>query len=232
MTLREQLANESANIASRISQPGGDRIRYSKQNQLVLPDGSEVDELEVVVLDFISSNVFYDRDYDPKNPIPPACFAIGANPAELVPSKNSPAVQSTTCKACPNNQFGSKGNGKACKNTRLLAVIPYDGLVDGESDIWIQSIPPTSVKSFDAYVQLLSVRHKSVPIGVRTMLSMEPKADYASPRFKVLGLLDDELLEKANQLRSSAQTRLLTEPDVSAYQSPKSKAAPRGAVRR
>ena len=222
VSYQEQLAQESANIANQIQQPGGDRIRYSKANQLVLPDGSEVDEIEGVILSFVSMNLFYDRDYDKNNPIPPACFAIHQQPSLLTPSPNSPVIQvkNAGCNACPNNQFGSRGKGKACKNTRQYAFIPYEALASGESDIWIGSVPVMSVRAFDSYVQLLATRHKTVPIGVKTLLSMDKEADYASPRFKVVSPLDESDLKAAMELRQTALTRLMTEPDVSGYQPP------------
>lgn len=232
ISLQEQLAAEASQIAKRIQAPGGDRIRYNKQNLMVLPDSLEVEELEVVMVDFVSSNLFYDRPYDSKNPGPPACFAIGPEPMNLVPSKNSPAIQSNTCKECPNNKFGSHGDGKACKNTRLVAVVPYESLAMGDPQLWVASIPPTSVRFLDAYVQTLSVKHKTTPIGVKTLFSLEPKAEYASPRFKVIAPLDEEDLKTAMSLRDTARARLLTEPDVTQYQPPAKAKGPRGAVAR
>ena len=126
----EQLAKEAAEISKRIATPSGDRIRFNSNRSLITPDGGEGEELEVVVVDFVSSNLFYDGPFDRDNPQPPGCFAIGVEPSLLVPSPNSPNKQAETCSACPNNQFGSAGKGKACKNTRLLAVMPV--AMDGE----------------------------------------------------------------------------------------------------
>ena len=128
---QEQLAKEAAEISKRIATPSGDRIRFNSNRSLITPDGGEGEELEVVVVDFVSSNLFYDGPFDRDNPQPPGCFAIGVEPSLLVPSPNSPNKQAETCSACPNNQFGSAGKGKACKNTRLLAVAPV--AMDGGS---------------------------------------------------------------------------------------------------
>jgi hypothetical protein len=111
----EQLAKEAAEISKRIATPSGDRIRFNSNRSLITPDGGEGEELEVVVVDFVSSNLFYDGPFDRDNPQPPGCFAIGVEPSLLVPSPNSPNKQAETCSACPNNQFGSAGKGKACK---------------------------------------------------------------------------------------------------------------------
>lgn len=52
----EQLAKEAAEISKRISTPSGDRVRFSS-NRANHPDGNEGEELEVVVIDFVSALV-------------------------------------------------------------------------------------------------------------------------------------------------------------------------------
>ena len=181
----EQLAKEAEAIGARIASPSGDRIRFDGNRALIAPDGTEGTELEVVIVEFISSNLFYDGQFDRNNPQPPGCFALGPEPSELVPSPNSPNRQSDNCALCPNNQFGSAGKGKACKNTRLLAVMPV--AMDGETPpVWIMSIPPTSLKSFDGYVKTLSVKHKTVPIGVVTKISLDNSVSFAADRKSVV----------------------------------------------
>lgn len=234
----EQLAAESHDIAKRIAAPSGDRIRLNGNVSFVTPDGMEGDELEVVILDFMSSNLFYDSAYDADNPQPPACFAIGEEPSLLAPSKNSPDLQAETCSVCPNNQFGSamNGKGKACKNTRLIAVMPLSAIEDGddEAPIWTMSIPPTSIKAFDSYVHGLAVRHKKVPVGVVTSITMDKKSAYSAPRFEVRRPLDNEELGIFMPRRDEARQRLTTEPDVSMYEPPRpaGKAVRRPAAKR
>src|SRR5690348_2432812 len=89
----EQLQKEAAEIAKRIAAPSGDRIRFNGNAGFITPDGNEGDALEVVIIDFLSSNLFYDGPFDRDNPQPPACFAIGDEPSHLVPSPNSPNRQ-------------------------------------------------------------------------------------------------------------------------------------------
>lgn len=221
----EQLAAEAAAIKSRIAAPSGDRIRFASNRALITPDGIEGDTLEVVIVDFVSSNLFYDGAYDRDNPQPPACFAIGSEPTLLFPSSNSPAKQADTCSACPNNQFGSasNGKGKACKNTRLLAMIPAAALDDPEQEapIWIMSVPPTSMKAFDTYVHSLSAKHKTVPVGVITEISLDQSVTFAAPRFTVVRPLSGEELGVFMPRREEANERLTVEPDTSGYVAPK-----------
>ena len=237
---QEQLAKESAAIASRIGAPGGgDRIK-SKGNQFfILPDGSEADELELVIVDFLSHNLFYDRVFDPKTPFPPACFAIGAEPTTLAPSKNSPSAQADTCTACPNNMFNSDpkgGKGKACKNTRLLAVLPGSAIDDDkvDLDLWTLSIPPAAMSFFDGYVRTLAAKHKTAPTGVITKVTLAAGSEYFSPRFEVVRPLKVSELGTFMRRREEARARLEQEPDVTQYEppAPRGRPAPAGKVKR
>ena len=92
----EQLTKEAAEIAKRIAAPTGDRIRINANRAFITPDGMEGETLEVVIVDFMSSNLFYGGPFDRDNPQPPGCFAIGPEPSLLVPSPNSPNKQAET----------------------------------------------------------------------------------------------------------------------------------------
>lgn len=218
----EQLAKEAAEITKRISSPSGDRIRFNGNSAFITPDGMEGKTIEAVIVDFMSSNLFYDSAFDREKPQPPGCFAIGTEPSMLVPSPNSPNKQADTCTVCPNNQFGSSGKGKACKNTRLLALMPISALENPneEAPIWIMSVPPTSLTAFDNYVKTLSSRHRTVPVGVITSISLDPSNTYASPRFAVVKPLEGKQLGIFMSRREEANRRLAAEPDVSGYTAP------------
>lgn len=221
----EQLAKEAAEIAKRIAAPTGDRIRFNANRAFITPDNMEGEELEVVIVDFVSSNLFYGGPYDRDNPQPPGCFAIGPEPSMLVPSRNSPNRQADTCATCPNNQFGSSSNGKgkACKNTRLLALVPASALdtPKEEAPIWVLSVPPTSLKAFDSYAHSLAAKHKTVPAGVITNISLDPASSFAAPRFRVVRPLQSKELGVFLSRREEAEKRLAAEPDVSQYVAPK-----------
>lgn len=216
----EQLSKEAAEITKRIAAPSGDRIRFNANRSLITPDGMEGTELEVVIVDFISTNMFYEGDFDRDNPQPPGCFALGAEPAMLVPSPNSPAKQATTCTACPNNQFGSarNGKGKACKNTRLIAVMPaHAGDDPANAPVWIMSIPPASIKAFDSYVHSLAVKQRTTPVGVVTSITLDPDVTFAAPRFTVVRPLAGKEIGTFMARREEANQRLYVEPDTTQY---------------
>ena len=96
-----------------------------------------------------------------------------------------------------------------------------------EAPIWILSVPPTSLKAFDFYVHTLSAKHKTVPVGVITQVSLDPGNTFASPRFNVVRPLQGKELGMFMSRREEANQRLTAEPDVTQYTAPK--ASGRGA---
>lgn len=218
----EELAKEAAEISKRVANPSGDRIRYNGSRGFTTPDGEEATAVEVVIVEFTSVNMYYDGPYDRDNIAAPACFAIGDEPSTLIASSNSPDKQSDACATCPMNQFGSAtvGKGKACKNTRLVAVTPAHE-ISKDSAIWIASIPPASLKQFDSYISGLASKHQTIPMGVVSEMYMDTASDYASPRFRVVRMSTNDELKDLFSLRKEAKARLAAEPDVSTYQPPK-----------
>lgn len=209
-----QFATEIAEYAKRIQAPSGDRIAVTQRKTFKLPNGDEVEELEAVIVDFVAANYYYVGAYDPSNITPPECFAIGLEPSGLTPSANSPDKQCNACAGCWANQFKSAGKGKACQNTRLLALITPDA--DAESPIYTLKVSPTALKSFDAHVSQV-MRSFQAPIrAVRTRISFSQDSDFATLRFAVIGPADKELLMVAQSRLAEARERLQTEPDVSA----------------
>jgi len=144
------------------------KIKVETNGDFVLPDGANLgSEIQVVVLDFVTRHNFYDQAYNPQNPAPPACYAIGplasaGDPngiAGMAPESDSPMVQNSDCASCPLNAFGSGqgGRSKACQNRRLVAVL----LVDPDNPdlhnapdatIYTLDLSPSNLKSFDGAV--------------------------------------------------------------------------------
>lgn len=220
------MAAEMEQIQKRISAPSGDRIMVTQGKTFKLPNGSELDELEAVVVDFCAANFYYTEAYDRGNVVPPACFALGLEPAGLVASDNSPDKQCASCAACWANQFGSNGKGKACQNTRLLALLTPDA--DAETPLYLLKVSPTAIKNFDAHVNSVANSFKMPVRAVVTQISFSQESEYATLRFKTLRPAEKDLLLVAHNRLEEARKRLLTEPDVSALKAasdtPKAKA--------
>lgn len=241
VSIREQLAIQAAAMADRISPPSGSKIKLSPR-AMTLPDGTKTPgPLEAVVVDFVAKNAYYPGAYDKDNILPPVCFAIGEIPAKLAPSPNSPEPQAKTCGECPMNAFGSapNGKGKACKNERLMAVLPPRSEKDTDEDVlnaplWTISAGPTSIKGFDSYVGNVQRVFQMPPVGVVTTISMAD-SDYAGTLYGDPQPNPDLELHFSRQ--AEAKALLAAEPDLTGYEpasaKPARKAAPaRPAARR
>lgn len=226
VSIKDALKAQVAGLAERTQPASGNAIQI-KKDKLVLPNGQEATELECVIVDFVTTHAYYEGKYDPKNIVPPNCFAIGENPKQMTPSANSPDMQSDSCQGCPMNEFGSSGDGKACKNGRKLAVLPADA--DADTPIWTISVSPTAIKGFDGYVSGVARMFELPPIGVVTTIGLDPSVDY--PKLTFSNPVANEALEVHFARQAEAKDLLRVEPDVSSFQkavkAPARKAAPR-----
>jgi len=199
---------------------GGDVISVDNGKKVfVTPKEQELEEIECHIVDFAYRNEYYVGAYNPKVITPPACFAIAASSVQLAPSENSPIRQNESdCATCQQNQFGTSptGQGKACKNTVLLAILPPDD-VEGH-DIWVVKTSPTAIRPFNKYASKIS--QMNIPLGVvRTRLYFDPDSSYASIRFEALGVEADNI-DAVMVRKDEATLRLMEEPDVSQFELP------------
>lgn len=178
----------------------------------VIPDG----KMNVIVLDHVCENAFYEGRYDPNDPTSPACFAFFKNADEAAPHEKSESPQADACEGCPNNEFGSSdtGRGKACKNIRRLALITEEGMEDIESaTIAFLKVPVTSVKEWAGYVNSLNNTLKLPPLGVITEISIVPdSASQFKLKFKLVEKIEDQDVLGALLDKMDACQRDLTHP--------------------
>ena len=212
--------------AKKTAPAGGNAIRVTQDKHMVLPDGSKTTTIQVVIVDFASRNEFYENPYDKNNIRPPACFAIGDVPSELVPSASSPEKQAESCAICPNNAFGSAGAGKACKNTRFLAVLPPDA--EEDTPIWTIKVSPTAIKNFDSYVKNVQRMFGVPPLGVITTVSFDENSDYSQLKFSDPVPNENAAVHLARL--EEAKEVLIAEPDVSTFATPAPAPARKGAA--
>jgi len=187
--------------------------------------GDEVlgDTLTCVVLGTVFENSFYDGVYDPDNPLPPACFAIGEDEDDLYPDETGPDIQAESCQECPHNEWGSAdiGEGKKCKNGRRLAVYAYgeDGLYVDQ--IAILKLSPTSLKHWSGYAKSVANRLKRPTWGVVTEFNFDANSDWPvviPTMVEKIGTVEEiEAIKEGIELAQ----QLLNEPyDVSGYVDP------------
>lgn len=190
--LDQELSQEVDSLKEQIGQPGGRQIKVEPSGNFKSPEGLDLgNTIQIVVLDFISRKAFYSGPYNPNNIVPPDCYALGKNIAQMKPDDpNLPAKQSDACAGCPLNQFGSgnTGTGKACREFRDLAVL----LVDPDNPelhnapdapIYTISVPPTSLKAFDAVVPVIARSLAGPPIKAILTVNGVANGTYALLKF-------------------------------------------------
>ena len=180
------------------------------------------DELNVIVLGYAQDYAYFDRDFDPDNPHPPACFAVDIiKAADLKPHAKAPNRQNPTCVNCQWNEFGSgRGKGKACKNQYRLALVSSD---DVNGDIALIRVSPIGYRGWEAYVNSLHRKYQTTPAGVYTELGFDDE----QPDFPVVKAQFMEEIKEADILstvleREKEAREMLLEPyyAVDSYEAP------------
>lgn len=174
--------------AEKVTGGGFPKIEIRAGNFIIDDAPVEGNELEVVVLTAIHANTYYEEEWDPNVISLPVCYAFGDPQAddpeaEMAPHPEAEDPQHENCAECPMNQFGSapRGKGKACKNTRRLAVMLAEDLEDPESaEVRVLTVSPTNLKGWASYANLVAKNQELPPIGVVTRIKIvpDPKNQY------------------------------------------------------
>ncbi len=193
----EQLA-QFAQHAAEAEKGGGDF--FGLKGGILTYEGAPLDgnKMCVVILDSILENVYFSQAYDPDVAAAPTCFAFSREEKLLTPHQvvvDRGLAQHPTCAGCQWNVFGSAdvGKGKACRNTRRLALIPAGTIIKDKltlytkpeqfsSAIKFMKLPVTSVKDYSAFVKQVAGTLKRPPFAIFTTISVIPDA---KSQFKV-----------------------------------------------
>lgn len=217
-----ELAEAADASAAMEANTGGGQF-FSVRGGVLQFDGNPLpgNQACVIIVDAILENVYYEGAYDPDTPQAPTCFAFDRDEAEMSPPETVDKTpeferQSPQCKGCPQNEFGTAnvGRGKACRNTRRLALIPagsYDQkgnlTLFGDPDHFSKTplaymkLPVTSVKGYATFVKQVAGTLRRPPHGIITHLSVVPDV---KTQFKVVF----EALDKVpNELMQAVMLR-------------------------
>lgn len=156
------------------------------------------------------SKAYYASAYDPAaDAAAPDCWSDDAEKPDASVAK--PVC--TTCAACPMNAFGSGRNqngqptdGKACRDTKKLAVL-YKG------DVYELSIPPSSLKPFAVYMKTLQGRMVS-PGNVITFLGLDQTSETQKYTFKVGAFVPEAKIADLAELAQSMEVKTITQPSA------------------
>ena len=210
----EELARYAAEGAEAEASASAGTFFSIKGGQLTL-GGNPLpnNEVAAIVVDFCFENVFYEGDYDPDEPRGPTCYAFARKEPELEPHERVVAAsnhQHERCQGCEHNEFGSaeKGRGKACKNTRRLALIAAgnfdrqggfvpdgDPAVIASQPIVFLRMPVTSVKGWATTVTQVAnvLRRPMWAVYTRIKVVPDPRTQFRVV-VELLGKVPDALI--------------------------------------
>lgn len=213
-TWDEELARRAQVAAEAEANAGGGQFFSFRGGRLSF-NGSELhnNEVAVVVCAAIFENVYYEGRFDPENPAPPTCYAFSKQESELAPHKvvlEAGNAQHNACKGCEQNEWGTAdtGKGKACRNTRRLAVLPCGEFhptshaftpLDGEqleaASFGFMKLPVTSVAGYAAYVKSIAngLKKPLETIFTRIVVEADPKTQFRV-KFNAIKEVPNELI--------------------------------------
>ncbi len=211
----DEMAKYATEVADKEQMPSGNFI--SIKGGVMTIGGSPVkdNKVKVIIVDHVYENAKYDAEYDPDAPAPPSCYAFGRTEDELKPHEKASQPAHDQCTGCANNVFGSaeKGKGKACKNTRRLALVSADELsADSVRDgtVLFLKLPVTSTKGWAYYVKGLAATLKRPPFGVITEIAVVPDpATQIKITFQACGNVPDEVMGAVMERREKVAGEIM-----------------------
>lgn len=172
-------------------------VKYQgKETVLMRPDGDGPrNSIEVVLVKASPaiSKIFYKGGYVEGSSSPPDCWSANG----ITPDAGAQNKQATTCANCPMNAWGSRvtesgKQGKACSDSRRVAIVPAEDL-DNEmfGGPMLLRVPAASLKDLKAYGEYLN--SLGAPYyGAVTKISFDPKEAYPKFVFSVVRALEDD----------------------------------------
>ena len=229
---------ESAVVAAKVEANAVARPFFNTNGQLKFQGAVLAQGAPIIILDQIPANLYYAGSYDPNNPAPPDCYALGRFDAEgnvvgvdtwdgrteLAPHKDCTGRKHTDCATCPLNAFKSadNGKGKACQNTRRLAVIQAGTMqakgqfepftkadqIEG-SELAYVKVPVTSVKTLSKVVKDTATVLERPIWSMFTLLTSIPNPKGGFPQFvqqyEVLQTIPNQLMDAVYKRVQEAQ---------------------------
>lgn len=175
----EELLSSMAKEATAAERPSTSSLSFRSGILALNKTPVPGNKLDVIVLGSRHANALYTAAYDPDNIASPDCYAYGEDEASMTPHPSVLEPKSDKCSTCPMNAWGSDpkgGKGKACKNSRVLAVIPADTKPDSvmDAEVAIAKLPVTSGQNWGNYVNKIGTLFNRPPLGMITQIGVVP----------------------------------------------------------
>lgn len=179
-------------------------------------------KIDVVIVDEIAVNAYYEGKYDNENKQSPICYAYahvqpdGTMP-DMAPHEKAEQKQHGECGTCKWNAFKSddRGRGKACKNIRRLALLAAADCESVESvrkaRVAFLNVPVTSVAGYANFLRGLATVMKRPPYAVVANIHLE---DDDNTQFRMLfepveKIDDKKVLQAIYDVRTKLQEGIM-----------------------
>ena len=189
---------------------------------LIRADGSgPLSSIEVIVISAPAhlSKIYYETGYTEGSNAPPDCFSNNA----VAPDPSSRKIQNPVCATCRHNVWGSRvmqqagrqSQGKACSDSKRLAVVPL-GDIQNEAygGPMLLRVPPASLQDLAMYGSALS-KFGYPYFAVGTRISFDMKEAFPKFLFTAIRALNDGEAEQVIELqKQDIIDRILAETGV------------------
>jgi len=173
------------------------------------------------------SKIFYASGYVDGSTAAPDCWSgNGQTPDASVQNK-----QHTTCADCPMNAWGSRvteagKQGKACADSRRLAVVPIADIAnEAYAGPMLLRVPAASLKDLKAYGDFLN-GYNYPYYAVATRIAFDAKEAYPKFVFSAIRALNEEEAQLVAELREDRRTGVVLAERADGAAAPASAAAP------
>ena len=176
------------------------KVVSKERTVITRPDDPEeaATSLELVLLKANKnlSKVWYAKVWEEGDNASPDC----SSEEGVKPDSSIESPQAKTCAVCPKNAWGSgkEGKGKACQDSRRIAVAAPDQL----NEPMLLRVPPASLKPLAEYGKTLS--NRGVPYAaVVTKVRFEKEVATPQLSFTPVGFLNEAQFAEANMIAAS-----------------------------
>jgi hypothetical protein len=174
--------------------------------------------IEVVILFAAShhSKVYYAKNYQDGDDAIPDCWSTdGLKPDQAAPDKQNP-----TCADCRHNKFGSRvnqatgGKGKACADTRRMAVVPHKDITNEIlGGPMLLRVPPASLGAVGEYSDFLKAN--AIPYSaLATRVGFDPREAYPKMVFEPFQALSDDEVHKVRKMQDHPLVERIVQEQV------------------
>jgi hypothetical protein len=206
-------------------------IRYRGEERILMRDDGDGprNSIEIVIVRApkVISKIFYDAKYAEGSTAAPDCWSTNG----LTPDPGAAKKQAPACLGCPKAAWGSRvtdsgKQGKACQDSKRLAVVP---LGDLKNELFggplLLRVPAASLSDLKTYGDMM--RAQGYPYNsIATRVAFDPNEAFPKFAFSGIRRLEDSEADIVLQMYDGPEVARILAEGAEVVQQPVSQAAP------